>query len=155
MPVASTVLGPWRYLLAAAQSESRSLTHAPLPAESTDDDDEVILALAVQLGRFIPYVGGQDHAYVLLAPLEMLAAVEESTVREKASLTPTALPWRRGAVGTDYCSLPAIWFCCRAADDDLPSSLLHASRASPPILPTPLFAVRTDHPPTLNTNAHT
>jgi hypothetical protein len=52
-------------------------------AESVDDDDEIILALAEQLAVFVPLVGGPDFAYTLLLPLESLATVEESSVRDK------------------------------------------------------------------------
>jgi len=40
--------------------------------------------MANELGGFIPYVRGVDHAHVLLPPLEMLCIVEETVVREKA-----------------------------------------------------------------------
>lgn len=54
----------------------------PFVTESVDDEDEVILALATQLGRMIPHVGGPEHAAVLLPPLESLAGVEEASVRD-------------------------------------------------------------------------
>jgi serine/threonine-protein phosphatase 2A regulatory subunit A len=58
----------------------------PFLTESVDDEDEIILALAGQLGsKFIPLVGGPEYAYVLLVPLEMLAGVEETAVRDKVS----------------------------------------------------------------------
>jgi serine/threonine-protein phosphatase 2A regulatory subunit A len=51
---------------------------------SIDDDDEVLLALAEELGKMVPYVGGEQWAHTLLQPLEALAGVEETVVREKA-----------------------------------------------------------------------
>lgn len=48
-----------------------------------DDEDEVLLALSEELGNFVDYVGGPEHAGVLLGPLESLANVEEAVVREK------------------------------------------------------------------------
>ena len=51
--------------------------------ESVDDDDEVILQLAEELAGFVPLVGGPEYAYTLLQPLESLATVEESAVRDK------------------------------------------------------------------------
>ena len=79
------------------------------------DEDEVLLALAEQLGTFTPLVGGkvmarseliiriafavnftiftilkfqptlaQEHVHCLLPPLESLATVEETIVRDKA-----------------------------------------------------------------------
>ena len=55
--------------------------------ESIDDDDEVLLVLAEKLGTFIPLIGGKEHAFHLLKPLEQLVMVEESTVREKAIIS--------------------------------------------------------------------
>ncbi|KAG2188147.1 hypothetical protein INT44_000898, partial [Umbelopsis vinacea] len=64
----------------------------PFLDESTDDEDEVLLALAEELGNFSTCVGGNEHAHVLLRPLETLAAVEETVVRDMAveSLCKTA-----------------------------------------------------------------
>ena len=56
----------------------------PFLDESLDDEDEVLQALAAELGQFVEYVGGATHGHVLLAPLAHLAAVEETLVREKA-----------------------------------------------------------------------
>ena len=44
----------------------------------------MLLALAEELGNFVEYVGGTTHAASLLSPLETLATVEETIVREKA-----------------------------------------------------------------------
>lgn len=52
--------------------------------ETIYDEDEVLLALAEQLGQFTPLVGGPDYVHCLLKPLESLATVEETVVREKA-----------------------------------------------------------------------
>lgn len=56
----------------------------PFLSECNDDDDEVLLAMAEELGEFVPHVGGQKHAQVLLLPLETLSTVEETVVRDKA-----------------------------------------------------------------------
>lgn len=56
----------------------------PFLTETIYDEDEVLLALAEQLGDFITLVGGPEHAYCLLPPLESLATVEETFVRDKA-----------------------------------------------------------------------
>ena len=50
-----------------------------------DDEDEVLLALAEELGKLIDLIGGAEHAHLLLTVLEPLAAVEETVVREKAA----------------------------------------------------------------------
>ncbi|SOV08880.1 probable ser/thr protein phosphotase 2A regulatory subunit A [Ustilago sp. UG-2017a] len=58
----------------------------PFLQDSLDDEDEVLLALAQELGSgFVEYLGGPSYAHLLLGPLENLAAVEESVVREKAA----------------------------------------------------------------------
>ncbi|KAK5046756.1 Polyamine N-acetyltransferase 1 [Exophiala bonariae] len=56
----------------------------PFLDDSVEDEDEVLTALAEELGNFIEYVGGPDYGHVLLAPLENLAAIEEPLVRDKA-----------------------------------------------------------------------
>lgn len=48
------------------------------------DDDETLMVLAEQLGDFIVYIGGDEFAECLLPPLENLANVEETLVRQKA-----------------------------------------------------------------------
>lgn len=56
----------------------------PFLQDSLDDEDEVLLALAEELGQgFVEYLGGPAYAHLLLGPLENLAAVEETVVREK------------------------------------------------------------------------
>ncbi|KAF8898730.1 armadillo-type protein [Infundibulicybe gibba] len=58
----------------------------PFLQDSVDDEDEVLLALAEELGRsFEEYIGGKDFAHVILGPLENLSAVEETLVRDKAA----------------------------------------------------------------------
>lgn len=56
----------------------------PFLNENIDDEDEVLLALAEQLGNFVDAVGGPKYVSCLLDLLETLAAVEETVVREKA-----------------------------------------------------------------------
>lgn len=51
--------------------------------DSIDDEDEILLAVAEELGRFVNFVGGPEFAHTLLPPLENLSAVEEVLVREK------------------------------------------------------------------------
>ncbi|TEB35039.1 ARM repeat-containing protein [Coprinellus micaceus] len=58
----------------------------PFLQDSVDDEDEVLLALAEELGRnFEEYIGGKEYAHLLLGPLENLSAVEETLVRDKAA----------------------------------------------------------------------
>ncbi|KAE8657452.1 Serine/threonine-protein phosphatase 2A 65 kDa regulatory subunit A beta isoform [Hibiscus syriacus] len=71
--------------IARALGEERTRKELiPFLSENNDDDDEVLLAMAEELGVFIPYVGGVEHARVLLSPLETLCTVEETCVRDKA-----------------------------------------------------------------------
>ncbi|OQR91884.1 serine/threonine-protein phosphatase 2A 65 kDa regulatory subunit A [Achlya hypogyna] len=56
----------------------------PFLSQSTDDEDEVLVAMAEELGEFVDLVGGPNHASLLLGPLEVLATVEETVVRDKA-----------------------------------------------------------------------
>jgi len=56
-----------------------------LTNECIDDEDEVLLALAEELGGFTEFVGGPDEAKCLLVPLETLSTVEESVVRDKST----------------------------------------------------------------------
>ena len=57
-----------------------------------EDEDEVLTALADELGNFMEYVGGPEYGHVLLSPLENLAAIEEPLVREKVARRPSQLP---------------------------------------------------------------
>lgn len=71
--------------IARALGEERTRKELiPFLSENNDDDDEVLLAMTEELGVFIPYVGGVEHANVLLPPLETLCTVEETCVRDKA-----------------------------------------------------------------------
>ncbi|GAA93463.1 uncharacterized protein L969DRAFT_86165 [Mixia osmundae IAM 14324] len=57
----------------------------PFLHDSLDDEDEVLLVLAEELGNLVDYLGGPSNAHLLLGPLETLAAVEETLVRDKAA----------------------------------------------------------------------
>ncbi|KAG0666083.1 hypothetical protein C6P46_005434 [Rhodotorula mucilaginosa] len=58
----------------------------PFLQESLDDDDEILLALADELGQsFVEYLGGPEHAHLVLPILEHLCGVEETLVRDKAA----------------------------------------------------------------------
>jgi hypothetical protein len=56
--------------------------------EPLEDDEEILLAIAAELSRFIPLVGGAAHAHTILPPLEALAQTEE--VSTNLPLQPTA-----------------------------------------------------------------
>lgn len=57
----------------------------PYLSEFIDDDDDILLVLAEELGNLIELCGGKEWAHILLVPLETLAGAEESAVREKAT----------------------------------------------------------------------
>jgi serine/threonine-protein phosphatase 2A regulatory subunit A len=59
----------------------------PFLEESIDDEDEVLVAIAEELGSFTEFVGGPSYAHLILNPLAALAAVEETLVREKVIKT--------------------------------------------------------------------
>lgn len=63
----------------------------------------MLTALSEELGKFVEYVGGPEHAHVLLSPLENLAAIEEPLVREKVR---ALLPWNVLVTNTDRLSSP-------------------------------------------------
>ncbi|TPP67243.1 Serine/threonine-protein phosphatase 2A 65 kDa regulatory subunit A alpha isoform [Fasciola gigantica] len=74
----------------------------PFLAEIIYDEDEVLREMAQQLAEFVPLVGGSEYVHCLLPPLEGLASVEETVVREKAietlrSLAPSFSPKDLGA----------------------------------------------------------
>lgn len=56
----------------------------PLLDDTIDNEDEVLVALGEELGRFVDYIGGPNFAHILVPPLEKLATVEETVVRDKA-----------------------------------------------------------------------
>ncbi|KAF1332530.1 Serine/threonine-protein phosphatase, partial [Globisporangium splendens] len=56
----------------------------PFLQEATEDEDEVLVALAEELGGFVELIGGAQHASILVEPLEVLAGVEETVVRDRA-----------------------------------------------------------------------
>eukprot|EP00038_Savillea_parva_P007666 m.171747 g.171747 ORF g.171747 m.171747 type:complete len:588 (-) comp13414_c0_seq1:213-1976(-) len=70
--------------LALGEERTRTELMPFLNGEPLMDDEEVLLAIAEELGRFVPLVGGPAYAYSILPPLEALAATEETVVREQA-----------------------------------------------------------------------
>ncbi len=74
--------------------------------------------MAAELGSFVQYVGGPQHAHHLLAPLEGLAVVEETVVRDKAveSLNKVAAQLPDGSILEHYVPLVKVsgplFGCC-------------------------------------------
>lgn len=72
--------------IALALGEERTRRELiPFLTDNCDDEDEVLLAMAEELGTFVPLVGGPSYAYILLMPLETLATVDETVVRDQAA----------------------------------------------------------------------
>merc|ERR1712227_717114 len=94
----------------------------PFLTDAIYDEDEVLLALAEQLGTFTPLVGGAEHVNCLLPPLESLATVEETIVRDKAveSLRAVAAEHSTGDLETHFVPLvkrlaTGDWFTSRTS----------------------------------------
>eukprot|EP00299_Pterocystis_sp_00344_P002400 c12712_g1_i1.p1 GENE.c12712_g1_i1~~c12712_g1_i1.p1 ORF type:complete len:585 (+),score=124.17 c12712_g1_i1:58-1812(+) len=64
----------------------------PFLNDTIDDEDEVLVALGEELGNLVKLIGGPQYATCLLLPLETLAQMEETVVRDQAvtSLKPIA-----------------------------------------------------------------
>ncbi|KAI9917812.1 hypothetical protein PsorP6_013078 [Peronosclerospora sorghi] len=76
-----------RRLRTAAQALGPERTRSdliPFLRQATEDEDEVLVALAEELGGFVDLVGGAEYASTLVEPLEVLAGVEETVVRYRA-----------------------------------------------------------------------
>ncbi|KAG6842200.1 hypothetical protein C0991_000170 [Blastosporella zonata] len=103
----------------------------PFLQDSVDDEDEVLLALAEELGRnFEEYIGGKEYAHVLLGPLENLSSVEETLVRDKAaeSITKVAIVLSQAQIEEFY--IPLVkrlsrgeWFTSRTSSAALYSAV--------------------------------
>eukprot|EP00842_Homolaphlyctis_polyrhiza_P006624 jgi/Hompol1/6963/HPOL_001017-RA len=94
----------------------------PFLDESVDDEDEILLALAEELGNFVEYVGSPAFAHILFTPLENLAAVEETVVREKAVESATKIVVQLSAHQAEESYIPMLkrlssgdWFTSRTS----------------------------------------
>ena len=94
----------------------------PFLTDTVDDEDEVLWALAEQLGTFLSLVGGPEYAHCLLPPLESLATVEETVVREKAVESLVAVAEQHSQADCETHFVPLVkrlsqgdWFTSRAS----------------------------------------
>uniref|UniRef100_A0A4W3HP89 Protein phosphatase 2, regulatory subunit A, beta a n=1 Tax=Callorhinchus milii TaxID=7868 RepID=A0A4W3HP89_CALMI len=78
----------------------------PFLTDTIYDEDEVLLALAEQLGNFTVLVGGPEFVHCLLPPLESLATVEETVVRDKAVDSLRAISHEHSAVDLEVHFVP-------------------------------------------------
>ncbi|KAL4475589.1 hypothetical protein ABPG72_009278 [Tetrahymena utriculariae] len=65
--------------------ERTRLELIPFLNELMDDEDEILAALVESLSNFLDYIGGNQHAVILFAPMEALCKADESSVRDKAA----------------------------------------------------------------------
>ncbi|RSH80586.1 uncharacterized protein EHS24_009168 [Apiotrichum porosum] len=94
----------------------------PFLQDQLDDEDEVLLVLAEELGSFTEYVGGKQFAWTILGPLENLAAVEETLVRDKAAESISSISTALSAEQIDQHFVPLLrrlangdWFTSRTS----------------------------------------
>lgn len=72
-------------MVAAAMGPERARSELlPFLDEHMEEEDEVLLAMADELGRCVDFIGGPRFAPLLLQPLGTLCNTEETVVREKA-----------------------------------------------------------------------
>ncbi len=71
-------------IAAALGPERTRVELLPFLTDTIDDEDEVLLTLADELGNYLDEIGGPAYAHVLMEPLENLSIVEEAIVRDKA-----------------------------------------------------------------------
>ena len=94
--------------IASALGEERTRRELlPFLVDSGDDEDEVLLALACELPKLVPMVGGSEYVHLLLSPLENLLAVDETVVRD-AALESTACIVQHMTCATATPCLPAL-----------------------------------------------
>ena len=53
----------------------------------SEENDDVLVAVADQIPLLIPFIGGSEFAYLLLEPLRRLVGEEDLFVREKVRHT--------------------------------------------------------------------
>ncbi len=98
----------------------------------------MLLALAEQLGTFTPLVGGAEHVNCLFPPLESLATVEETIVRDKAVESLRAIAEEHSSSDLESHFVPLVnrlatgdWFTSRTSACGL--FAVSYSRVSPPV----------------------
>eukprot|EP00635_Sarcinochrysidales_sp_CCMP3193_P009896 CAMPEP_0118903836 /NCGR_PEP_ID=MMETSP1166-20130328/8548_1 /TAXON_ID=1104430 /ORGANISM="Chrysoreinhardia sp, Strain CCMP3193" /LENGTH=405 /DNA_ID=CAMNT_0006843073 /DNA_START=14 /DNA_END=1228 /DNA_ORIENTATION=+ len=107
----------------------------PFLCESVDDADEVLAAMAKSLGELGSLVSGGPRP--LLEPLEALAAIEESSVRDEAVESATKIAKDLSVEDAEKYYLPFAsrlatheWFTGRTSACGLVAPLLHKPRVS-------------------------
>ena len=85
--------------------------------ENLDDEDEVLFALAEEMGKnFEHYIGGPEYGHLLLPLLETLAGTEETLVRDKVSpVSALGFPWSTQLSQDRWCGKWNDQSVCRSA----------------------------------------
>jgi len=128
-------------IASALGAERTRLELVPFLNESIDDEDEVLLAMAEELGRFVPHVGGPPYASCLIPPLETLSTVEDTAVRDKAV---AALNEVARALSTEHLLAQFVPLVKRLATADWFTSRISACSLFTVIYPRLPPAVRAD-----------
>lgn len=115
-------------IIAQAIGEERTREELiPYTAELLDDDnEEVLMAVALKLGDLSKYVGRSKHMVCLLGPLNTLASNEENNVREKAVASLNIIAEKLDAKDIEESYLPVLnslatndWYSARIASCSL------------------------------------
>lgn len=87
-----------------------------------EEDDELLLLMAENLGKFVDLVGGAHHAVCLLEILEVLCGVEETVVRDMAVQSTCTIAAELSSSVVDQVLVPiirrlseALWFTSRVS----------------------------------------
>lgn len=106
--------------LAMGEARTRNELIPFLEEAAQEDEDELLVVLADELAKFVPLVGGPEHAHALIDVLSSLAGCEEPTVRQAAvaSLNDIAREMSADQVNEHYVPLlrrisTADWFSSR------------------------------------------
>jgi serine/threonine-protein phosphatase 2A regulatory subunit A len=54
-------------------------------AAKLNDLDQILLALSKKIGDFVPFIGGPEHAHILIPIIESLCSAEETVIRVNAA----------------------------------------------------------------------
>lgn len=109
--------------VAEALGPERTATElVPFLSEQVEDDDEVLLTMARQLGGFVELMGGPKQSVVLLEVLGSLATVEETVVRDAAVESANTITSQLDADDVQHYALPVLerlttgdWFTSRVS----------------------------------------
>lgn len=127
--------------LAMGEARTRNELIPFLEEAAQEDEDELLVVLADELAKFVPLVGGPEHAHALIDVLASLAGCEEPTVRQAAvaSLNDIAKEMTPGQVSEHFVPLlrrisTADWFSSRMSAAGIYASVFSKLGASDDLL---------------------